>query len=30
MAGYMTRLNGHVYEGLYPAAEALANGNFAE
>lgn len=30
MAGYMTKLNGHVYEGMYPAAEVLANGMFAE
>lgn len=30
MAGYMTRLNGHVYEGMYEAAESLANGMFAE
>lgn len=30
MAGYMTKLNGHVYDGMYPAAEALTNGVFAE
>lgn len=30
MAGYFTKLNGHVYEGEYKAAEVLANGVFAE
>lgn len=30
MAGFMTKLNGHIYEGMYPAAEALSNGAFAE
>lgn len=30
MAGYFTKLNGHVYEGEYTAAEELANGVFAE
>lgn len=28
MAGYFTKLNGHVYEGEYKAGEALANGDF--
>lgn len=30
MAGYMTKLNGHVYDGAHTAAEALQNGVFAE
>lgn len=30
MAGYMTKLNGHVYEGMYEAGEQLSNGVFAE
>ena len=30
MAGYFTKLNGHVYEGEYKAYTALANGVFAE
>lgn len=30
MAGYMRRLNGHIYEGMYAAGETLANGVFAE
>lgn len=30
MAGYMRKLNGHVYDGNYEAAEALPNGVFAE
>lgn len=30
MAGYMTRLNGHVYEGMYEAGETLTNGCFAQ
>ena len=29
MAGYFTRLNGHVYEGRYKAQVALSNGQFA-
>lgn len=28
MAGYFTKLNGHVYEGEYVAGETLANGDF--
>jgi len=28
MAGYFTKLNGHVYEGEYKAGETLANGVF--
>ena len=30
MAGYMTRLNGYVYDGHHVAAEALTNGLFVE
>lgn len=30
MAGYMKKLNGHVYDGAHYAAEELANGVFAE
>lgn len=30
MAGYMKKLNGHVYEGSYKASVALENGMFAE
>lgn len=30
MAGYMTKLQGYVYEGTYKAAEALTNGVFVE
>lgn len=30
MAGYMTKLNGHVYEGSYPTGEELYNGMFTE
>lgn len=30
MAGYMTKLNGHVYEGGYYALETLENGDFIE
>lgn len=30
MAGYFTKLNGHVYEGEYKAASTLANGVFVE
>ena len=30
MAGYMRKLNGHVYDGANVAAEALENGVFAE
>jgi hypothetical protein len=29
MAGYFTKLNGHVYEGEHKAGEELANGVFA-
>ncbi len=29
MAGYMTRLNGYVYDGHHQAAAAIANGVFA-
>lgn len=29
MAGYMKKLNGHVYDGAHVAAEELANGVFA-
>ena len=30
MAGYVTKLMGHVYDGAYTAAEPLINGVFAE
>lgn len=30
MAGYMTKLNGHVYDGAHIAAEELENGVFVE
>lgn len=30
MAGYMKKLNGHVYDGAHVAAVELANGVFAE
>lgn len=30
MAGYVTKHNGHIYEGGYVAAEVLHNGDFAE
>ena len=30
MAGYMTKLNGHVYEGGHAAGEALHNGEFVQ
>lgn len=30
MAGYMKKLNGHVYDGAHVAAVALTNGVFAE
>lgn len=30
MAGYMTKLNGHVYDGAHAAAENLQNGVLAE
>lgn len=30
MAGYMTKLQGYVYDGAHIAAEALENGVFAE
>lgn len=30
MAGYMKKLNGHVYDGANIAAEALENGVFTE
>lgn len=30
MAGYMTKLNGYVYNGAFAAAEELQNGQFAE
>ena len=30
MAGYMTKLNGHVYDGAHVAAEKLQNGVFVE
>lgn len=30
MAGYFRKLNGHVYNGEFTAAEAMENGVFAE
>ena len=30
MAGYVTKLMGHVYDGAYTSAEPLINGVFAE
>lgn len=30
MAGYFRKLNGHVYNGEYTAAEAMQNGVYAE
>lgn len=30
MAGYMTKLQGYVYDGAHVAAEKLQNGVFAE
>lgn len=30
MAGYFTKLQGHVYDGTHEAVEPLANGTFAE
>lgn len=30
MAGYMTKLNGHIYDGSSEAGEALTNGLFVE
>lgn len=30
MAGYMTKLNGYVYNGAFTAAEELQNGQFVE
>ena len=30
MAGYMRKLNGHIYDGANKAAEALTNGIFVE
>lgn len=30
MAGYMTKLNGYVYNGAFVAGEKLQNGQFAE
>ena len=30
MAGYMRKLQGHVYDGAHTAAEVMQNGVFAE